>query len=150
MWGCATHLRHHSGRHVSHDYIIHPPLCICLSYFRGILYNIILNIKQSNTDSEIANLTNHIQLHQEKLKIVSGELKKFSDKLQVIEEDLSSVKEANEDLRKLKNIQESLSNYATSLRIEENFAPSGSSRIRASALVIIYSLLLISLSNKMF
>ena len=109
-----------------------------------------MNIKQSNTDSEIANLTNHIQLHQEKLKIVSGELKKFSDKLQVIEEDLSSVKEANEDLRKLKNIQESLSNYATSLRIEENFAPSGSSRIRASALVIIYSLLLISLSNKMF
>ena len=111
-------------------------------YFRGILYNIVLNIKQSNTDSEIANLTSHIQAHQKKLSIVSDDISKFSDKLLVIEEDLANLKEVNEDILKLKRIQQSLSNYATSLKSEENFVPrscSGTTSIdRVNILLLIY------------
>ena len=112
-------------------------------YFRGILYNIVLNIKQSNTDSDIENLKSHIESHQEKIKKVSEDLTEFSDKLLEIEEDLSNLKEANEDFLKLKNIQEGLAGYATSLRTEDTFLPSGSgsSYTRINALVAFFCIL---------
>ena len=109
--------------------------------FRAILYNIVLNIKQSNTDAEIENLTNNINSHKEKLKKVSADLKQFSEKLVAIEEDLSNLKEANKDVLELKQIQERLSDYATSLRTEDTFVSSGSSHIRASPLIISFLLL---------
>ena len=100
-----------------------------------------MNIKQSNTDAEIENLTNQINSHKEKLKIVSSDLKQFSEKLVVIEEDLMNLKEANKDIVELKQIQQRLADYATSLGTEDTFVSSGSSHIRASALIISFLLL---------
>ena len=111
--------------------------------FRAILYNIVLNIKQSNTDAEIENLTNHINSHKEKLKIVSADLKQFSEKLVAIEQDLSNLKEANQDIVELKQIQERLADYATSLRSEDSFVSSASSYIRSSVSPLIISCLLL-------
>ena len=102
-----------------------------------------MNIKQSNTDAEIENLTNHLNSHKEKLKIVSADLKQFSEKLVAIEEDLSNLKEANKDVLELKQIQERLADYATSLKTEDTFVSSGSSHIRSSALIISVAVLLL-------
>ena len=103
-----------------------------------------MNIKQSNTDAEIENLTNHINSHKEKLKIVSADLKQFSEKLVAIEQDLSNLKEANQDIVELKQIQERLADYATSLRSEDSFvSSSASSYIRSSVSPLIISCLLL-------
>ena len=102
-----------------------------------------MNIKQSNTDAEIENLTNHINSHKEKLKIVSADLKQFSEKLVAIEQDLSNLKEANQDIVELKQIQERLADYATSLRSEDSFVSSASNYIRSSVSPLIISCLLL-------
>ena len=103
-------------------------------------------MKQSNTDAEIENLTNHINSHQEKLKIVSEDLKQISEKLVTIEEDLSNLKETNKEVLELKQIQQRLAEYATSLRTEDidTFVTSGSSHIRPSGLIISFVVLLLN------
>ena len=100
-----------------------------------------MNIKQANTDSKVENLTSHIHSHKEKINLLSEDLIEFSAKLLVIEEDLSDLKEASEDILQLKHIQESLSDYAASLKIDENVLYSGSKQIRDGTFVIIYTLL---------
>lgn len=102
-----------------------------------------MNIKQSNSDSKIENLTNHIHSQQEKINIVSEDLKKFSDKLLVIEEDLSNLKEASADILELKHIQNGLSDYAASLKTGGDFVTSGSNQIRVGFLVTISRVLLL-------
>ena len=132
--------------------------------FRAILYNIILNIKHSNTDAEIENLTNHIYSNNEKLtnltnhinsnmdklKKVSADLNQFSEKLIAIEENMSDL---NSNKEKLKTVSADLKQFSEKLvSIEEdlsdlkeankNFVSSGSSHIRASVLVISFGFLL--------
>ena len=77
------------------------------------------------------------------MKTVSEDLKQLSEKLNVIEEDLSNMKEANKDIVELKQIQQRLADYATSLRTEDTFVSSGSSHIRPSALIISFVVLLL-------
>ena len=77
------------------------------------------------------------------MKTVSDDLKQLSEKLVAIEEDLSNFKEANKDIVELKQIQQRLADYATSLRTEDTFVSSGSSHIRSSALIISFVVLLL-------
>ena len=51
--------------------------------------------------------------------MISYDLKKFSERLDAIEEDLSNLKEADKDRKELKQIHERLANYSTSPRTED-------------------------------
>ena len=116
-------------------------------YFSGILYNVVLNVKQSNTEAELQKLKESLGSQNEILEKLSGDLSDISEKISIVESDLENVKAANKDIEDLHEIKDKLLSYATTLnkveKTEEAFLASSSYHFRPSYLgvIVIFNLI---------
>ena len=75
------------------------------------MYNAVLNIKLEKTNSNLGELRNHIENHQEQLIQVSEDLKSMTEKLEVVEKDLENVKGVKKDIEFINQVKEQMKAY---------------------------------------
>ena len=115
--------------------------------FRGILYNVVLNVKQTNTEQELVKLRQIFEDHKITLRNLSMDLSDISEKIKVVETDLEDVKAANNDISDLRQIQATLLSYATNFNQTESFQgeaktfflASSAGRIRLQTVLMIFA-----------
>ena len=71
------------------------------------MYNVVLNIKQTQTESELENLKITLDSHKELFDNVSKDLIVISEKIKIVELDLEDVKASSKDIEELKEIKRS-------------------------------------------
>ena len=115
--------------------------------FRGILYNVVLNVKQTNTDQELVKLRQIFEDHKITLRNLSMDLSDISEKIKVVETDLEDVKATNNDISDLRQIQATLLSYAANFNQTESFQgeaktfflASSAGRIRLQTVLMIFA-----------
>lgn len=115
--------------------------------FRGILYNVVLNVKQTNTEQELVKLRQIFEDHKITLRNLSMDLSDISEKIKVVETDLEDVKAANNDISDLRQIQATLLSYAANFNQTESlqgeaktfFLASSAGRIRLQTVLMIFA-----------
>ena len=115
--------------------------------FRGILYNVVLNVKQTNTEQELVKLRQIFEDHKTTLRNLSMDLSDISEKIKVVETDLEDVKAANNDISDLRQIQATLLSYAANFNQTESlqgeaktlFLASSAGRIRLQTVLMIFA-----------
>ena len=90
--------------------------------FSAIFYNVALNIKQDQSESELDSLRMTLNTHKELFVNVSSDLVEISDKIKVVEVDLESVKASNKDIDELKKIHNKLLDYASKINFNQKNA----------------------------
>ena len=90
--------------------LINVPICCS-----AILYNVALNIKQTQTELEVNSLKMMLNTHKELFENVSSDLVAISEKIKIVELDLEDVKASSKDIEELKKIHNRLLDYASSM-----------------------------------
>merc|ERR1711874_99812 len=118
----------------------------------AILYNVVLNIKQTQTESELENLKMTLDSHKELFDNVSKDLIVISEKIKIVELDLEDVKASSKDIEELKEINQKLLDYASNLNQTERtglreetralFLSSGGGSFRLKPLLIVAILMI--------
>ena len=100
-----------------------------INNFRGILYNVVLNIKLDKTNLNLGNLKDNVETHREHLLQVSQDLRLMTEKLEIVEKDLENVKGVKKDLEFINEVKEQMKAYTNKFASAKTHTSSGSQSV---------------------